>query len=81
MPGDRRLSQRELEILRLMAEGFTDKQIAAELSISRGTVSNHVSIILLKLQVLGRTHAVSKALHLGLIPYGQLHPRKSILTT
>ncbi len=62
------LTTRELQIVRLIADGQTDQQIAVHLGIGRRTVSNHVSVILLKLDALRRTDVVSKALRLGLIP-------------
>lgn len=62
------LTTRELEIVRLISEGLTDQQIATQLGICRRTVSNHVSVILLKLGALSRTHAITKAMRLGLLP-------------
>ncbi len=67
MPRDARLTQRELQILLLMAGGLTDRQIAVQLGIGRRTVSNHVSVILLKIDARGRAHAVSKGHLLGLL--------------
>ncbi len=49
------LTPRELEILRLIAQGLSDKLIAAELGLAPSTVSNHVSAILLKLDVENRS--------------------------
>jgi len=68
MGRDTKLTHREMEILQLVADGLTDKQIAAELGIGRRTVSNCVSIILLKLGARRRAEAVSRALRLGLLP-------------
>jgi len=61
------LSPRELEILRLLAKGDTNRQIAAELVLSEGTVKNHVTSILNKLGVSDRTRAALKARELGLV--------------
>jgi NarL family two-component system response regulator LiaR len=57
------LSQRELEVLRLMVGGLTNSQIAQRLVVSRSTVNFHVSSILGKLGVQSRTEAVVVALH------------------
>ncbi|MBA2560046.1 MAG: helix-turn-helix transcriptional regulator [Propionibacteriales bacterium] len=54
------LSKRENEIMRLVARGLTNAEIAAELFISPITVRNHVSSILAKLHVTNRTQAVVK---------------------
>ena len=61
------LSERELEILRLVASGASNKEIAAKLLIAEGTVKNHVTNILGKLEVRDRTQAALKARDLGLI--------------
>jgi LuxR family maltose regulon positive regulatory protein len=61
------LSQRELEVLRLMAEGLSNQQIADRLIISLSTAKNHVHNILEKLNVQGRTQAVTQARELELI--------------
>jgi len=61
------LTERELEILRLMAGGYSNKEIAGAHSLSEGTVKNHVSSILGKLGVRDRTRAVLKALERALI--------------
>jgi DNA-binding NarL/FixJ family response regulator len=55
------LSEREVEILRLLAQGFSNREIADKLFITEGTVKNHVSNILAKLNVRDRTQAVLKA--------------------
>lgn len=62
-----RLTSREEEVLRLIASGRTDRQIAEVLFIARPTVSKHVSSILAKLNVESRAAAVDTAHHLGLI--------------
>ena len=61
------LTERELEVLRQLARGRQNKEIATELWISERTVKFHVSAILAKLGVGNRTEAVSKAAQLGLI--------------
>ncbi len=61
------LSERELEILRLIAKGRSNREIADELFLAEGTVKNHVSNILGKLDVRDRTQAALKAKEIGLI--------------
>jgi PAS domain S-box-containing protein len=61
-----RITHRERHILRLLAAGWTNRQIAAELSLSPGTVKNHVARILDKLDVTDRTQAAVRAVELGL---------------
>jgi DNA-binding NarL/FixJ family response regulator len=61
------LSTKELEILRLLAAGFSNREIAAAVFKSEGTVKNQVSAILGKLGVRDRTKAVLKAIDLGLL--------------
>lgn len=61
------LTKRELEILRLMAGGYSNKEIADAVGTAEGTVKNHASSILSKLGVRDRTRAVLKALELGYI--------------
>ncbi|MCW8925777.1 MAG: response regulator transcription factor, partial [Xanthomonadales bacterium] len=55
------LTERETEILRLMAGGYSNKEIANSLGVAEGTVKNHVSNILSKMGVRDRTRAVLKA--------------------
>lgn len=61
------LSTREHEILRLLANGATNREIAAQLVLAEGTVKNHVTNILTKLSVSDRTRAALKAKELGLL--------------
>jgi DNA-binding NarL/FixJ family response regulator len=61
------LSERELEILGLIARGASNKEIADQLFIAEGTVKNHVTHILGKLGVRDRTRAALKARELGLL--------------
>ncbi|MEA3334733.1 MAG: LuxR C-terminal-related transcriptional regulator [Chloroflexota bacterium] len=62
------LTDRELEVLALLARRYRDKEIAAELFISPATVRRHASNIYQKLQVSGRWQAVEKAIALGILP-------------
>ena len=59
------LTTRELEVLRLMAGGYSNREISDALGIAEGTVKNHASNVLSKLGVRDRTRAVLKALELG----------------
>ena len=61
------LTERETEILRLMAGGYSNKEIANSLGVAEGTVKNHVSNILSKMGVRDRTRAVLKAFELGFV--------------
>jgi DNA-binding NarL/FixJ family response regulator len=61
------LTKREVEVLRLMAGGYSNREIADALGTAEGTVKNHASSILSKLGVRDRTRAVLKALELGYI--------------
>jgi DNA-binding NarL/FixJ family response regulator len=64
------LTARETEILRLLAQGQTNPQIARELVVSPGTVKNHVRHIIAKLGVSDRTQAAVRAMELGLLAPG-----------
>lgn len=61
------LSRREIDVLRLVAAGYSNREIADALFLATGTVKNHVSNILLKLEVRDRTRAVLRALELGVL--------------
>lgn len=61
------LTERELEVLRLMAEGYSNREISEVLFLAEGTVKNYVSTILLKLSARDRTNAVLRALHEGIL--------------
>lgn len=61
-----KLTGREVDVLRLLARGFANAEIAAQLHLSEGTVRNHVSAILSKLEVMDRTQAAVLALQHGL---------------
>ncbi len=60
-----KLTGREVDVLRLVAQGYTNTDIAARLHLSEGTVRNHVSTILSKLEVADRTQAAVLALQHG----------------
>jgi DNA-binding NarL/FixJ family response regulator len=64
---DRRLTARELEVLKLLAEGASNKVIARQLAVSVHTAKFHVASILAKLDATGRTDAVAHAVRLGLL--------------
>ena len=68
----RDLSERELDILRLIARGLTNADIATRLFLSEGTVRNYVSQVLAKLGVADRTQAAVIALRHGLVELGDL---------
>jgi DNA-binding NarL/FixJ family response regulator len=62
-----RLTERERSILRLVAGGYSNKEIARSLHLSEGTVKNYMSELLVKLDCRDRTHAVLKAITLRLL--------------
>ncbi len=64
----RGLSRRELEVLELMAAGFSNQEIGARLFISLSTVKTHSSNLFEKLDVKRRTQAIERGKKLGLIP-------------
>jgi DNA-binding NarL/FixJ family response regulator len=66
------LSNREQEVLRLLARGLSNAEIASRLSLSQGTVRNYVSAILAKLNVSDRTQAALLALRYGLVGLDEL---------
>jgi DNA-binding NarL/FixJ family response regulator len=60
-----------MEVLRLMQLGRTNRQVAQELYISRGTAKRHVENIIAKLEVSDRTQAVVRALELGILKFSE----------
>ncbi len=62
------LTPRELDVLRLVARGLGNKEIAAELDLSAHTVKYHLASVLAKLGVRSRTEAVSRGIRTGLLP-------------
>ncbi|HEX9394793.1 MAG TPA: LuxR C-terminal-related transcriptional regulator [Gemmatimonadales bacterium] len=62
------LTARELEVLRLVARGLSNKEIAADLGITLHTVKYHLAAVLEKLDVRSRTEAVSLGIRTGLVP-------------
>jgi DNA-binding NarL/FixJ family response regulator len=65
--GEQALTERELYVLRLVASGATNSEIAEKLSISINTVKSHLKNILEKLQLENRTQAATYALQHGLV--------------
>ncbi len=65
--GEEDLTTRELEVLRLIRDGYRNKQIADQLSIAETTVNFHIKNLVDKLQANDRTHAVTIALRRGLL--------------
>lgn len=61
-----KLTEREAAVLRLLARGLSNSEIAGQLHLSEGTVRNHVSAIFAKLEVADRTQAAILAIHHGL---------------
>ncbi len=66
-PSAETLSEREIEVLRLMASGVSNRDIADQLSITQSTVKTHITSIFQKLNVTTRTEAVTTALRKGVI--------------
>lgn len=66
-PASIQLTERELHILRLLVGGMSNKEIVRAVFLAEGTVRNHVSNILAKLECRDRTQAVLKAMELGLV--------------
>jgi len=64
------LTPREEDVLHLLVEGLSNKEIGARLHLTEGTIKNYVSTIIAKLQANDRTHAVVTALRHGLVDLG-----------
>jgi two-component system, NarL family, response regulator DevR len=67
VPEERRLTERELQVLRLLAQGLSNRQIGSRLFVSDTTVKFHVSNVMRKLGVARRAEAVYQASKLGLV--------------
>jgi two-component system, NarL family, response regulator LiaR len=70
------LSERETEVLRMVARGLANKQIAQELNITEKTVKAHVSSILAKLGLASRTQAALHAVRIGLVSQSEVGDRQ-----
>jgi DNA-binding NarL/FixJ family response regulator len=68
------LSEREMDVLRLLARGLSNHAIAAQLMVSENTVRTHVSNILAKLDLRDRTQAALLALQYHLVPLSEVQP-------
>ena len=62
------LTDREQQVLQLIAQGFTNKQISHHLSISEATVENHIHHIYIKLRISNRAQAVAHVFQFSLTP-------------
>lgn len=67
----RSLTEREIEVIKLVIEGLSNQQIADELNIARRTAQEHVSNCMSKLRARSRTQLAVRALRAGIVP---LHP-------
>jgi DNA-binding CsgD family transcriptional regulator len=61
------LTPRELDVLRLLAEGLSAKEVAIKLDITSRTVESHIDKLRLKTRARNRTHLVAQAMQLGLL--------------
>lgn len=62
-----RITRRQAEVLDLVRQGYSSKRVAAALSLSEGTVNNHMNALMGVLDASSRSHAVAKAIELGLL--------------
>ena len=67
LSADISLSKRELDVLRLLSQGLSNRQIATSLTLSQNTIKLHVASIFFKLSVGNRTEAVTTAVRRGII--------------
>jgi NarL family two-component system response regulator LiaR len=65
------LTKREQEVMQLVAQGLSNREVARDLNLSEGTVKIHVSSILSKLNVSSRTEATIRAMEMGIISTGK----------
>jgi two-component system, NarL family, response regulator len=72
------LTPREIEILKLVARGLGNKEIAEALSIRAGTAKNHVAHIIVKMGAHDRTHAVTLALERNIVDLEELAPGRTL---
>lgn len=61
------LTARETSVLQLLAEGFSNREIAERMSLAEGTVKKHVQSLMLKLEARSRAHVAARAVRLGLV--------------
>ncbi|KVL32740.1 response regulator transcription factor [Burkholderia sp. MSMB1835] len=62
-----RLTERQRDVLQLLCNGYSTKEIATTLSLAVGTVDNHIASAMRTLEVRNRTHAITRAIALGVI--------------
>jgi DNA-binding NarL/FixJ family response regulator len=67
-----RLTRRQQDVLCLLQRGYSTKEISAQLRLTPGTVDNHIAGLVRALDVSNRTHAVAKAIELGLLSMDEL---------
>lgn len=79
--GPEQLTERETEVLTMLARGKANKEIAHDLRIGQQTVKTYVSHILTKLGVHSRTQAAVYAVQSGLVPAGELTPPEAVEST
>ena len=72
---DAGLTEKEGDVLGLLAQGLSNRELASELFVSENTVKTHLKHIYAKLQVSSRTEAVRQALDLGLLDHPPNHPK------
>ena len=71
------LTEREMKILRYVAGGMTNKQIADSFGVTESTIKSQVTVILAKLSANNRAHAVALAMQQGLISLDELKPART----